>query len=95
MPESLLRLVRRCAEYLKQSEINEVPRGLRGIYVLYRRRRARGSRREAFNVVYVGMAWSGRRGRIRGRLRSHRRNKRKLWTHFLCSKSGITFGTTK
>jgi hypothetical protein len=54
-----------------------LPTGLRGIYVLYRFRRKTG----AFNVVYVGMARSGGRGGIRGRLKSHRRHKGDLWTH--------------
>ena len=51
---------------------------MRGIYVLYRHVPATGRRPQRYEVVYVGMAT---RGGIRGRLRSHRRSKRELWTH--------------
>ena len=55
----------------------ELPRGLRGIYVLYRQRKRRG---QLFHdVVYVGMA---SRGSIRARLKSHRLKKAGEWTHF-------------
>ena len=81
MPQSPLRLVRRYAEHLPQCDIELLPRGLRGLYVLYRRRRGRGVRPTTFNVVYVGMAWSGNKGGIRGRLRSHVKRKGELWTH--------------
>ncbi len=84
MEQSPLRLIKRKQEHLPKSEINSLPTGLRGIYVLYRYRRSTG----AYNVVYVGMARSGGRGGIRGRLKSHRRHKTTregtqsvLWTH--------------
>ena len=77
MEQSPLRLIKRKQEYLPQEEINNLPRGLRGIYVLYRYRRSTG----AYNVVYVGMARSGNRGGIRGRLKRHRLRKKNLWTH--------------
>ena len=54
------------------------PRGMRGIYVLYRHR----PKLKCYDVVYVEMARAGRRGGIRGRLISHKRRKRDLWTHF-------------
>lgn len=60
------------------AEIHCLPPGLRGIYVLYRHVPARSGRRSRHEVVYVGMATTGG---IRGRLRSHRRSKRDLWTH--------------
>ena len=53
-----------------------MPLGLRGIYVLYKRR----PRIDSFDVVYVGMTL-GRKGGIRGRLKRHRRKKSGLWTH--------------
>jgi len=84
MGQSPLRLIKRKQEHLPKSEINSLPTGLRGIYVLYRYRRRTG----AYNVVYVGMARSGGRGGIRGRLKAHRRYKANspgsqsaLWTH--------------
>jgi hypothetical protein len=66
MPQSELRLVKRSAEYIAKGRIGELPRQLRGIYVLYRRQGAGVS--ERYRVVYVGMAAAGRRGGIRGRL---------------------------
>jgi hypothetical protein len=82
MPQSELRLVKRSAEYIDKQRVRELPRRLRGIYVLYRRREVR--RTEKFDVVYVGMAAAGRRGGIRGRLVRHTKSKRKsaLWSHF-------------
>ena len=34
MPQSLLRLVQECAEYIPEERVLELPRGLRGLYVL-------------------------------------------------------------
>ena len=82
MPQSLLRLIRRCAEYLPQEQSPQVPGGLRGVYVLYRQTRKRRSKKDQYDVVYVGLGRTGQRGGIRSRLRSHRRTKKGLWTHF-------------
>jgi hypothetical protein len=84
MPESLLRLVRRSKEFAPKEEIPEVPKRLRGIYVLYKQKRPNSRRNEKFDVLYVGMATAGRRRGIQGRLRSHAKSRRKgdLWTHF-------------
>lgn len=80
MPQSPLRLIRRCAEYKPQEELGDLPKGLRGIYVLYQSRKRNGTQK--YNVVYVGMTWAGsKRGMLR-RLRSHRKKKAGLWTHF-------------
>lgn len=81
MPESDLRLIKRCAEFRQKEDARQLPRGLRGVYVLYKQRRNR--RKVRYDVLYVGMASLGRRG-LRGRLLSHARSKRKgkLWTHF-------------
>jgi hypothetical protein len=73
MKQSPLRLIKSKQEHLRQAEINTLPAGLRGFYVLYNYRR----RTDAFDVVYVGMATSGGRSGIRGRLRRHRRRKAK------------------
>ncbi len=74
MPETELKLFRRCIEFRDRSEINEVPSGVRGIYALLRWR----PRLRRYDVVYVGMARKG----VKARLRSHSRTKRDLWTHF-------------
>lgn len=76
MEQSPLRLIKRFSEYIPVSEINRMPLGLRGIYVLYKKRPRIGS----FDVVYVGMTLGGKGG-IRGRLKRHRRKKVGLWTH--------------
>ena len=75
MTQSTLRLVKRWHEHLLASDVENIPRRLRGIYVLYKKRGRN------FNVVYVGMSAAGATG-IKRRLRSHRKLKRKLWTHF-------------
>jgi hypothetical protein len=62
---SPLRLVKAAQEFISVGEVNSVPRGLRGIYVLYKKKG-----RKRFDVVYVGMAGEGG---IRPRLQSHRR----------------------
>jgi len=85
MPQSPVRLFKRFAEFVPQEQIAALPKGTRGIYALYKSRRddanpSRGTKR--FDLVYVGMAASGRRGGIRSRLLSHRRRKEDLWTHF-------------
>jgi hypothetical protein len=76
MPESELKLFKRCIEFQPRIEIDNVPRGVRGIYALHRWR----PRLQQFDVVYVGMARQG----VRARLRSHAQSKKKrdLWTHF-------------
>jgi hypothetical protein len=98
MPEGPLRLVRRSAEFISKDDLMMLPRSLKGIYVLYRHRPARGKQRtEKFDVLYVGMGRAGRRGGMRGRLNSHKRSKRKgeLWTHFSSRKCGIIFATRR
>lgn len=70
------RLIKRLAEFRPEEEVDLVPRGTRGIYVLFRQRR----RANLYDVVYVGLSNAG----IRTRLRSHRRSRTKsaLWSHF-------------
>lgn len=78
MRESPLRLIKRSAEFQPLARVGLVPRGRRGLYVLYRLTTAEGRKR--FDVVYVGMATRG----IRGRLERHVKSPKKvgLWTHF-------------
>ena len=75
MTQSPLRLVKKFSEHLSLSDVDRVPSGLRGIYVLYKLRAGR------YNVVYVGMSATGATG-IKRRLRAHRKQKKALWTHF-------------
>lgn len=58
MPQSELRLVKRSAEYIEKERATELPRRLRGIYVLYRQDRKASSKR--YSVVYGGCRASGR-----------------------------------
>jgi len=76
MPVAANRWIRCVAEHRPKIEADRLPRGLRGIYILFRQRRATGR----YDVVYVGLSKTG----MRGRLLSHRRSKRKsgVWTHF-------------
>jgi hypothetical protein len=76
MAESVLRLIKRSAEFRGIDQVREVPRGRRGLYVLYRRRRKAGA--VHFDVVYVGMARKG----MLARLLSHTKTKQRTWTHF-------------
>ena len=80
MPKSELRLIRHALEYCPQSDIRRVPARVRGIYVLYNRK---GKVRDAshhYDFVYIGMA----RSSIRQRLKRHLKLKPGLWTHFSC-----------
>jgi len=83
MPVSELRLVKRYAEFCPISQIKMIPSGTRGLYVLLKLRPglSRRSVRDKFDVVYIGMA-RGLKGGIKSRLRSHKRKKPELWTHF-------------
>lgn len=74
MTESPLRLIKRCAEYQPMAQISSMPGKKRGIYVLYKKRRAQ----DKYSVVYIGLATNS----MRKRLNAHRRRKADLWTHF-------------
>lgn len=77
MPLSPLRLIKRCALYERQDDLDAVPAHTRGIYVLFWHRPRTG----AYDVVYVGLSGGPHTG-IRGRLRSHRRKRANEWSHF-------------
>jgi len=79
MKEPHLPLVRRCAQWVPKSEIQNLPRGVHGIYALHRFR----PKLMKYDVVYIGMAKVGKGG-IRKRLFGHCRSKRRanLWSHF-------------
>lgn len=74
--KSSMRFIKSALEYRRKDEISIVPRGLRGIYALYRKRG------KIYELVYVGMSGRDANGRIKGRLIQHRRNKADSWTHF-------------
>lgn len=74
----ILKLIRRCAEFIPKDEVKQIPHRKRGIYVLYRQKGFIDKWRRGFDVLYVGMA----DGCIRCRLGSHAKSKRKkAWTH--------------
>ena len=77
MPQSHLRLIKNVLEFQPKDKINEVPILIRGIYALYQYK----PRTRAYELVYIGMA-RGKKSGIKGRLRSHNKRKRDLWTHF-------------
>lgn len=70
-----LRLIEKKYELLHQDHIGMLPKGLRGIYVLYKTTPSDNPRKPFHNVVYVGMSASG----IKGRLRTHKKNKGDHW----------------
>ncbi|AJW93729.1 GIY-YIG nuclease family protein (plasmid) [Burkholderia gladioli pv. gladioli] len=74
-----LRLIERKKELISIDDIDSIPKGLRGIYVLYRTIESLKPKTPYRHVVYVGMSASG----IKGRLRAHRKHKRDLWD--ICS----------
>lgn len=76
MADSVLRLIKRSAEFRSIDEVRDVPKRRRGLYVLYKRRRKAGVNH--FDVVYVGMARTG----MYARLVSHTKSKTREWTHF-------------
>jgi len=77
MPISPLRLIKNSVEYYHKTRWDEVPRFVRGIYVLYQYRH----HYDAYNVVYVGMS-GGENAGVRGRLKKHLKSKGDFWTHF-------------
>ena len=85
MPQqSLLRIIKRWRRYEQRGDWERVPSGTRGLYVLYQvkadDRRAIAAKNN-YEVVYIGIAGTGRSHGIRGRLRTHHQ-KRRAWTHF-------------
>jgi len=78
MQKSELRLIKNALEYLPKSDINTIPRGTRGIYVLYKRRGKVSASSHHYDFVYIGMASSS----IRARVNKHFRSKGNLWSHF-------------
>ena len=70
-----LRLIDKKIELVGIADIDAIPKGLRGIYVLYRSAASEKPRTPHRHVVYVGMSGSG----IKGRLRAHRKHKHALW----------------
>jgi hypothetical protein len=74
VPETELRLFKQRVEFQPREEISSIPPGVRGIYALLRKRG------ERFDVVCVGMARQGVKGRLRRHAQS--KTKRDLWTHF-------------
>lgn len=79
MPASILKYIKRCAEFRPKEELQDLPGNTRGIYALLRFR----PKLDKYDVVYIGMSAAPEAG-IRGRLKAHSRSPRKskLWTHF-------------
>lgn len=71
-----MRFIKSALEYRPIDEVNIVPRGLRGIYALYRKQG------KVYDLVYVGMSGRDSNGRIKSRLTQHKRKKLDSWTHF-------------
>jgi len=77
MAISTLRLIKNVLEFEPKQNINLVPVRTRGIYALYQHKPKSG----VYDLVYIGMA-RGKKTGIKGRLISHNKYKKGLWTHF-------------
>ena len=79
MPKSELRLIKNALEYIpKEDAATRIPKGTRGIYVLYKRKGSKSADSHHFDFVYIGLSERS----IRGRVNDHVKTKGKLWTHF-------------
>ena len=78
MAESPLRLIKYCAEFQAKERVEDVPKGRRGLYVLYRSSQV--DSKERYDVVYVGMATRSMRFRLKSHVKSVKKGS--LWTHF-------------
>lgn len=78
MTWTTLRLIKNCSQWLPKALLLDLPRGIRGIYVLHMYQK----KTQKYDVVYIGMTVSG--GGVRSRLKRHKNSKTKgaLWTHF-------------
>lgn len=76
MLDASLSLIKRFAEFLPKDRAGDVPAGRKGLYVLY----DQPDGTNHYDVVYVGRATKG----IKGRLLAHKRKEGKgeRWTHF-------------
>lgn len=81
MPESRLRYISKCTEFRPRAQIDDLRRGLRGIYILLEQTQTRTKNRlDRYQVVYIGMSNTD----VRRRLKKHTKSKKKRseWTHF-------------
>ena len=78
MPKTHSYLFKRAFEFIPIDKVESLPPYMRGIYVLYHDQTPSDGKH--YNVVYVGMARGDKAG-AKGRLLSHRRKKKDLWTH--------------
>jgi hypothetical protein len=76
MPKSLCYLFKNALEHLPSAQVDRIPNNTRGIYVLFK-----SGPRSSMSVVYIGMARGDKSG-AKGRIKSHRKRKAALWTHF-------------
>lgn len=86
MPTSKLRIIKRCIEYEPLEAVSNIPRKVRGIYVLYKQNieKVRGKVKTRYDDVYVGAAYGEKVGGVRGRIAAHTKskNKKNQWSHF-------------
>lgn len=74
--KSHLKIIKASLEYRHIDELKIVPKNIRGIYALYQKEG------KFYNLVYIGMSGKGANGRLKARLKKHKENKNKNWTHF-------------
>lgn len=76
---ALTYLFKRSFEFISRDDIDQIPKLVRGIYVLFDEDPA-ASGKGHMNVVYVGMA-RGEQSGAKGRIKKHLAAKADLWTH--------------
>jgi hypothetical protein len=74
MPTAPMNFFKTCEEYLSKDSIMEIPKRIRGIYVLFKKKGLK------FNVIYIGLSKTG----IRRKINSHYKSKKKSphWSHY-------------
>lgn len=76
MSVSELKFIKRCAEHIDKKDFKDLMKGLRGIYALFIKR----PKLNSFDLVYIGMARTNMKGRIRKHFNSMKKSK--YWSHF-------------
>jgi len=73
-------VIKKCAEFIHKKDIGKIPKRLRGVYTLFKKREDRINNIVYYNVVYIGLATKCIWSRINSHTKSRRKNKH--WTHF-------------
>ena len=80
--QSAFRMIKRWRRYEAKERFKSVPRFTRGVYVLYKEKKEKGTE-DNYEVKYIGIGGISKKGTsgVKGRLENHVKNKPD-WTHF-------------